>query len=449
MFRKILVANRGEIARRIIRAIHAVGAKAVAVYSEADKDAIYLQEADEIVCIGKGPASQSYLNQDAILEAAEKYACEAIHPGFGFLSENALFATRCEQQKLTFIGPKPSHMRLMGDKATARQTMQRCGLPVMPGSSGTLRDVQDALEKAEEVGYPILLKATAGGGGKGMRLVHSEKDMQEMFALAQSEALKSFSNPDLYMEKYIVGARHIEFQILADSYGHIIHLGERECSVQRNHQKSLEEAPAFGMSEEMRQKIGHQVCVALQKIGYQNAGTIEFLMDAHQNLYFMEMNTRIQVEHPVTELITGIDLVAWQIRIACGEHLALQQSDIHFHGHAIECRINAEDPKNNFAPSPGELEQYAPPKSSPTGPVRVETHAYAGYRVPPYYDSMLAKLIVHADTREQAVKSMQKALQEFRVKGVATTIPLHQEIMQHALFQKGGYTCQFLEQMKQ
>ncbi len=444
MFSRVLVANRGEIARRIIRAIHAVGAKAVAVYSDADKDASYLQEADEAIYIGPSAASQSYLNQDVLLKVAEEAGCEAIHPGYGFLAENALFAARCEQQKLTFIGPKSLHMRLMGDKATARRTMKAAGLPVMPGSKDVLTSLEEGLERAHEIGYPVLLKATAGGGGKGMRLVHSDEQMHEHYPAARAEAEKAFGDAGLYLEKYFENARHIEFQVLGDNFGHIIHLGERECSIQRNHQKLLEEAPACGMSPEKRQEIGNLVCDALKKIGYVGAGTIEFLMDQSGDLYFMEMNTRIQVEHPVTEMITGVDLVAWQIRIACNEHLSLMQKDIVCHGHAIECRINAEDPDHNFAPSPGKITGFMTPLHDFSGPVRIETHMKKGAVVSPFYDSMVAKLIVHSESRAQAVALMQQALSEFKVEGIKTTLPLQQRIVADKRFVDGYYNCAFL-----
>lgn len=446
MFRKILVANRGEIARRVIRAIHAVGAKAVAVYSEADADMGYLQEADERVCIGPGQALQSYLNQDAVLKAALEHDCEAVHPGYGFLAENAYFAARCEQQKLTFIGPRPEHMRLMGDKATARRTMQAAGLPVMPGSKTVMSSLQEAKDQARKIGYPVLLKATAGGGGKGMRLVHQESELESAYLSARAEAEKAFGDGGLYMEKYIDRARHIEFQVLADQDGHVVHLGERECSIQRNHQKLLEEAPAYGMTTEKRAEIGQLVCKALQQIGYLNAGTVEFLMDQAGKLYFMEMNTRIQVEHPVTELITGIDLVAWQIKIACGEPLKLKQEEIRFVGHAIEIRINAENPDANFAPSPGKITAFEPPLHDVKGPIRLETHMQTGAVVPPYYDSMVAKLIAYGQTREEAIKLLKQAAAKFKIEGIHTTLPLQQRIMGAPAFEHGQYDCHLLSQ---
>jgi acetyl-CoA carboxylase biotin carboxylase subunit len=447
MFRRILVANRGEIARRIIRAAHSLGVKAVAVYSEADAKAPYLNEADDAICIGPGPAALSYLNQDALLKAAIDADCEALHPGYGFLAENARFATRCEQQKLTFIGPKPSHIRLMGDKATARETMKNAGLPVMPGSQEVLISLDEAISLAREIGYPVLLKATAGGGGKGMRLVASETEMRSKYVEASAEAEKAFSNAGLYMEKYIVKARHIEFQILADLYGHVIHLGERECSIQRNHQKLLEEAPAYGFDEERRRDMGARACKAVASMGYQGAGTMEFLLDARGQLYFMEMNTRIQVEHPVTELITGVDLVAWQIRIASGEKLSLLQDQVKFKGHAIECRINAEDPAHDFRPSPGLVTRFDAPSNNVAGPIRLDSHMQTDFQIPPFYDSMIGKLIAFGVDRQEAISRMQKALGDFVIEGVPTTLPLHRAILNDDQFKAGGYDCSFMQEM--
>lgn len=442
MFRKVLVANRGEIALRIIRACHEVGAKAVAVYSEADAESPHLEEADESICIGGGSPAQSYLNQDAILQAAELMDCQAIHPGFGFLSENKHFATRCEQQKLTFIGPPARCIQLMGDKATARRTMKAAGLPTLPGSKGLLANLDEARERAEEVGYPVLLKATSGGGGRGMRRVNAPEELERAWDEATREAAGAFGDAGLYMEKFVVGGRHIEFQLLADRYGNVLHFGERECSIQRNHQKLVEEGPANGMSEEKRAEIGALVCRAAREIGYVNAGTVEFLMDASGDLFFMEMNTRIQVEHPVTELITGVDLVAWQLRVAAGEPLALKQEDIAIRGHAIECRINAEDPAQGFRPSPGVLETFEAPVDLPG--VRLDTHVRQGYRIPTFYDSMVGKLIVWGEDRAQALERMKGALAAFKIGPVATTIPLHQRILQESAFREGRYDCNFL-----
>lgn len=444
MFRKILVANRGEIAARIIRACRAVGAKSVAVHSTADAQSPHLKMADESICIGPGPSAQSYLNQDAILQAALQTECQAIHPGFGFLSENALFTQRCKQQGLTFIGPSATHIRLMGDKAKARETMDALGVPVLPGSDGLLESVEHAQTLANGMGFPVLLKATAGGGGKGMRVCRSSEELEQRYKEATLEAEKAFGNGALYMEKYIEGGRHIEFQILADRYGHVIHLGERECSIQRNHQKLLEEAPSANLSAEQRVELGDTIVQALKQFGYENAGTMEFLMDRDGKLYFMEMNTRIQVEHPVTEMITGIDLVAWQLRIAAGQKLTVHQKDVELNGHAIECRINAEDPNADFKPSPGTIETYRSPAPQETPHLRFDTHIEEGYKIPPYYDSMIGKLITHGQNRADAIERMLKALSATQVQGVPTTIDLHQRILRHTNFVAGDYTCQFL-----
>ena len=444
MFRKVLIANRGEIALRIIHACHAVGAKAVAVYSEADRYSPHLDAADETICIGPASSSDSYLNQEALLEAALQRDAQAIHPGFGFLSENARFARRCAQHKLAFIGPRPESIRVMGDKATARRTMAAAGLPILPGSREILRSPKEALALAEEIGYPILLKATSGGGGKGMRRCDEASTLEGLFNDAAREAEKSFGDAGLYMEKFVVGGRHIEFQLLADHYGHAIHLGERECSIQRNHQKLLEEAPASRFDPALRAEMGARVAAAAAAVGYRNAGTIEFLMDASGDLYFMEMNTRIQVEHPVTELVTGIDIVAWQLRIAAGEPLTIKQEDVKIQGHAIECRINAEDPSAGFRPSPGLITRFAPPENSPQGPLRLDSHVREGYRIPTNYDSMIGKLIAHGETRLDAIARMKRALQSFEVEGVATTLSLHQRILGNDAFHEGSYDCQFL-----
>lgn len=442
MFRKVLVANRGEIALRIIRACHAVGAKAVAVYSEADADSPHLREADETICIGGGPPSSSYLVQDALLEAATITGCQAIHPGFGFLSENARFAVRCEDHKLTFIGPPSRCMRLMGDKATARRTMRDAGLPVLPGSKDILTSLDEARERADVVGYPVLLKATAGGGGRGMRRVDSADQLENAWNEATREAAGAFGDGDLYLEKFVVGGRHIEFQVLADRYGNVIHLGERECSVQRNNQKLVEEAPASNFDPATREALGERIRVAMKEIGYVNAGTIEFLMDANGDLFFMEMNTRIQVEHPVTELVTGIDLVAWQLRIAAGERLTMQQEDVTWTGHAIECRINAEDPADNFRPSPGALETFVPPELGEH--LRLDSHVEPGYRIPPFYDSMIGKLIAWGPDRASAIARLSDGLSKFKIGPVATTIPLHLRILREPAFAEGRYDCAFL-----
>jgi len=445
MFKRILVANRGEIARRVIRACNELGIESVAVYSEADKDFSYLQEATDAVLIGPAPALQSYLNQDVLLQTATQTECQAIHPGYGFLSENAMFATRCESQKLTFIGPKPYQIRLMGDKATARDTMKRAGLAVTTGSASTLESEEELLSLAKQIGYPLLLKATAGGGGKGMRLVEAASQLVPAFKEAQNEALKAFGKGGIYLEKFIVGARHIEFQILADAYGKVIHLGERECSIQRKHQKLVEESPAPGFTNEQRQEVGAHLCAVLAQIGYLGAGTVEFLMDHDGRLYFMEMNTRIQVEHPVTELVTGVDLVQWQIRIAAGEHLSLEQGDIRWNGAAIECRINAEDPQDSFKPNPGVVKRLSAPENGPLGPVRFDSHLVDGARISSHYDSMVGKLIAHGKTRSEAVTLMHESLSHLEVDGVKTTIPLQMAIIENQAFRDGKYTTRFLE----
>ena len=441
MFRRVLVANRGEIAQRIIRACHAVGTEAVAVHSTADADSPHLEEADATICIGPGPAARSYLDQDALLQAAIQTDCQAVHPGYGFLAENARFASRCEQQKLTFVGPSPASIRRMGDKATARETMKAAGLPVMPGSKAVLPTPEDALREAEVLGYPVLLKATAGGGGKGMRRVDAPEQLEAAFRDAERESGKAFGNSDLYMEKFIVGGRHIEFQVLADRYGNVVHLGERECSIQRNHQKLIEEAPASRFDSATRASLGERIRAAVRATGYVNAGTIEFLMDRDGALYFMEMNTRIQVEHPVTEMVTGVDLVAWQLRIAAGEPLTLKQHEIALNGHAIECRINAEDPAAGFRPAPGTLTRVA--RADLAG-VRFDSHVRSGYRIPAFYDSMVGKLIVHADDRPAAVALMTEALAALQIEGVPTTTGLHEEIMRSPGFSAGEYDCNYL-----
>ncbi len=446
VFRRVLVANRGEIAARIIRACHAVGAQAVAVYSDADRDSPHLEEADDTVCIGPGPAADSYLNQDALLEAANIKDCQALHPGFGFLSENARFVRRCAQHGIAFVGPSAASIAAMGDKSSARETMRDVGIPVMPGSDDIVADVETAHRLAEEIGYPVLLKATAGGGGRGMRRVDAPEGVEKAFNDARREAEKAFGNGDLYMEKYIVGGRHIEFQILADRYGRVIHLGERECSIQRNHQKLLEEAPASRFDADLRHSLGEKIRHAVAAIGYENAGTMEFLMDASGAIYFMEMNTRIQVEHPVTEVVTGVDLVAWQLRIAAGERLSLRQEDITWTGHAIECRINAEDPAQDFRPAPGTISVFDTPA---TDALRVETHLREGYRIPAFYDSMIAKLIVHGSTRADAIEKLQSVLSQTRIEGVPTTLGLHSAIANAPAFVEGNYDCQFIPQHPQ
>ncbi|MCP4898415.1 MAG: acetyl-CoA carboxylase biotin carboxylase subunit [bacterium] len=444
MFRRLLVANRGEIAARIIRACSKNGVETVAVHSVADADSPHLELADQTVCIGPGPASASYLNMDAILQAAEQTDCQALHPGFGFLAENALFAARVIQQQIAWIGPSPQAIACMGDKAQARRSMVAAGLPITPGTDGILDSLDEAADAAEEVGYPVLLKATAGGGGKGMRLCHDRSQLKQGFAEATLEAEKSFGNAGLYLEKAIVGARHIEFQVLGDAYGTAIHLGERECSVQRRHQKLLEEAPSPALDAEQRTIIGTRAAEATAAIGYCSAGTMEFLRDADGSFYFMEMNTRLQVEHPVTEMITGIDIVEQQLRVAANEILSISQGDVEVNGHAIELRINAEDPDDDFRPDPGEVTVFEPPSGDG---IRLDTHVVQGYRIPPFYDSMIAKLIVHASTRNQAIERAEAALDAFRIEGVKTTIPIQRRILGEARFRDGSYDTGWLETM--
>ncbi len=438
---KIVIANRGEIALRIQRACRTLGIKTVAVHSEADRDAKYVRLADESVCIGPARAAESYLNVPAIISAAEVTDAQAIHPGYGFLSENADFAERVEQSGFVFIGPRPETIRLMGDKISAIKAMKRAGVPCVPGSDGPLPAAdKDILKLAHHIGYPVLIKAAAGGGGKGMRVVHTEAALLNAIALTRGEAQAAFGNDTVYLEKYLGNPRHIEFQVLADQHGNAIHLGERDCSLQRRHQKVVEECPAPGITERMRQKIGERCAEACRKIGYRGAGTFEFLYE-NGEFYFIEMNTRVQVEHPVTEMVTGVDIVREQIRIAGGEKLAYRQKDIEWRGHAVECRINAEDPKN-FTPSPGRITQYHPPG----GPgIRVDTHIYNNYIVPPYYDSMVAKLIAYGDTRAVAIARMRVALSEMIVEGIKTNIPLHLDIMQDAGFLAGGVNIHYLQ----
>jgi acetyl-CoA carboxylase, biotin carboxylase subunit len=450
MFRRILIANRGEIAQRIIRACREMGIETVAVHSEADSRSPHLELADRRVLIGPAKSSESYLRMESLIQAAEQNDCGAIHPGYGFLAENALFAELCEGAKMTFIGPPASAIRAMGDKATARETMRAAGLPVIPGSRGTLASAAEGLSLAREIGFPVLLKATAGGGGRGMRRVDDAAEFDRLYQEASIEAEKAFANAGLYMEKYIVDGRHIEFQIMGDAYGKVVHLGERECSAQRRHQKLLEESPSPVMTPELREELGEKLCVALARIGYRNAGTVEFFRDADGHLHFMEMNARLQVEHPVTEMVSGRDLVAEQIRIAANEPLSFGQADVHLNGHAIECRINAEDPYDDFRPNPGTIERFDLPTVDASDAatdgvrVRVDTHVRAGYRIPPHYDSMIAKLIVHAPSRERAIAGMLRALASFRVDGIKTTIPIHQRILEAPEFVAGAYDTGFV-----
>ena len=443
MFRKVLIANRGEIALRIIRACRELGIRTVAVYSEADRESLHVRFADEDVCIGAGPARDSYLNIPRIIAAAEITGADAIHPGYGFLAENAEFAEICEQSNIVFIGPSAEQIRLMGDKAAARKTMAAVGVPTVPGSDGAVTDAAQALEVAREIGFPVLIKAAAGGGGRGMRVAPDEESFESLFQMAQYEAQAAFGDPSVYLEKYLARPRHVEIQVLGDKHGRIEHLGERECSIQRRHQKLIEEAPSPALTPELRQAMGEAAVRGAQAIGYYSAGTVEFLLDEDGRFYFMEMNTRIQVEHPVTELVTGVDLVKEQIRVAAGEALSLPEGkSVELRGHAIECRINAEAPARGFQPSPGTITIFHPPG----GPgVRVDTHAYAGYRVPPHYDSLIAKLIVHGNTRAEALARMRLALESFIIEGIQTTIPFLLELIQDPAFVAGDIDTKFLE----
>ena len=445
MFSKILIANRGEIALRIIRACREMGIRTVAVYSEADRNSLHVRFADEAICIGQAASSNSYLNIPAIISAAEITDVEAIHPGYGFLAENPHFAEICASCQITFIGPTPENIRLMGDKMAARTTMQKAGLPIVPGSTAIIKNKEEALKTAKSISYPVIIKAAAGGGGKGMRICHNDLTLVSSLMTAQTEAEASFGNPNVYIEKYIEKPRHIEIQILADQYGHIVQLGERDCSIQRRHQKLLEESPSPAVDNKLRKRLGEMAIKGAKTVNYVSAGTIEFLFDQQRNnIYFMEMNTRIQVEHPVTEMVTGIDLIKEQIRAASGEKLKIQQDSIQIRGAAIECRINAEDFENNFMPSPGKIETL----NLPGGPgVRLDTHIYPGYEIPPYYDSLVAKLITHGKNRQEAIKIMQRALSEFFIAPIKTTIPFHLKLMENPLFLKGDVSTHFIQDM--
>ncbi|PIA84414.1 acetyl-CoA carboxylase biotin carboxylase subunit [Streptococcus parauberis] len=443
MFKKILIANRGEIAVRIIRAARELGISTVAVYSEADKDALHTVLADEAICIGPAKSTESYLNMSAVLSAAIITGAQAIHPGFGFLSENSKFATMCEEMQIKFIGPSASIMDKMGDKINARAEMIKASVPVIPGSDGQIHTVEEARKLAASIGFPLMLKASAGGGGKGIRKVEQEVDLVAAFNSASQEAISAFGNGAMYMEKVIYPARHIEVQILGDAFGHVIHLGERDCSLQRNNQKVLEESPSIAIGRSLRQEMGDAALRAAKAVGYENAGTIEFLLDeASGQFYFMEMNTRIQVEHPVTEFVTGVDLVKEQIKIAAGIPLELKQEDIQFRGHAIECRINAENPDFNFAPSPGRISDLYLP-SGGVG-LRVDSAVYPGYTIPPYYDSMIAKVIVHGENRFDALMKMQRALYEMEIEGVSTNINFHLDLIADKQVIAGDYDTSFL-----
>ena len=441
MFKKVLIANRGEIALRVIRACRELGIQTVAVYSEADRDSLHVRFADDDVCIGPPAGRESYLKIPRIIAAAEITGADAIHPGYGFLAENAEFSEICTASGITFIGPTAHQIRVMGDKASARKAMADCGVPIVPGTPGPVEDVDEALALAESIGFPVIIKASAGGGGKGMRVAKDADDFARSFNLARSEALSAFGNGDVYVEKYLLKPRHIEFQILGDTHGNCIHLGERDCSVQRRHQKLIEEAPSPAMSPDLRLRMGADAVRGAKAIDYVGAGTIEMLLDTDGSYYFMEMNTRIQVEHPVTEMLTGVDLVQEQIRVASGLPLRVTELPM-LRGHVIECRVNAEDPMRNFQPSPGKITTFHPPG----GPgVRIDSHVYAGYTVPPHYDSLLAKLIVQAPTRAEAVKRMQVALESFIIEGPTTTIPFLAKVMQNATFQSGDFDTKFLE----
>lgn len=441
MLNKVLIANRGEIAVRIIRACRELGIKTVAVYSTADKNALHAKIADEAVCIGPPQSKDSYLNMREIIAACELTGADAIHPGFGFLSENAHFARTCEKCGITFIGPRPESIEMLGDKAQAKETMKNAGVPVILGSEGAIKSIAEAKELADKIGYPVLVKASAGGGGRGIRIVQSESELESQMTAAKQEALSCFGNDEVYIEKFIENPKHIEIQILADNFGNVVYLGERDCSMQRRNQKVLEETPSPVMTEELRRKMGESAVAAAKVCGYRNAGTIEFLVDKHLNYYFMEMNTRIQVEHPITEAVTGVDLVKWQLLIAGGEELTIKQEDIKIQGHSIECRINAENPEMNFLPSPGVIKSLY----VPGGPgIRIDSACYQGCEISPYYDSMIAKLIVHASDRETAIAKMRWALSEFIVDGVSTNIDFHLKLIRREEFLNGDYDNGFL-----
>jgi acetyl-CoA carboxylase biotin carboxylase subunit len=442
MFNKILIANRGEIAVRIIRACREMGIQTVAVYSEADRDCLHTLLADEAICIGPAPSTQSYLNMERILSATVAMKADAIHPGFGFLSENARFAELCSKCNIIFIGPSAEIINRMGNKSEARKTMIEAGVPVVPGSKEAVYTAEDGLAMAKEIGFPVMIKASSGGGGKGMRISRSEEDFTEFFNAAQLESVKGFSDDTMYIEKYIEKPRHVEFQIMADKFGNVIHLGERDCSIQRRHQKVLEEAPCSVISPELRRQMGETAVRAAKSVGYENAGTIEFLLDKDKNFYFMEMNTRIQVEHPVTEMVSGLDLIKEQIRVAAGEPLSVTQDQVEIRGHAIECRINAENPQKHFMPCPGRIQTVHLPGGNG---VRVDTHIYSDYKVPANYDSMLMKLIVYDKDREAAIAKMQSALGEVIIEGIETNINFQYEILENEAFRSGDTDTGFIE----
>jgi len=443
IFKKILIANRGEIALRVIRTCREMGIKTVAVYSTADKDSLHVKFADEAVCIGRPSSSESYLNIPHLMAAMEITNADAVHPGYGFLAENAKFAEICGEHGVKFIGPTPEQIRCMGDKITAKETMVKAGVPVVPGSGGLLGSVEEAKQIAKEIGYPVILKATAGGGGKGMRVVWEETEIEKAYNTAKAEALASFKNDGVYMEKFVEEPRHIEIQVAGDRYGKVCHMSERDCSIQRRHQKLVEESPSPFMTDDLRQRMGDAAVKAAQAIGYESVGTIEFLVDKHRNFYFMEMNTRIQVEHCVTEEVTNFDLIKEQIKIAAGEPIS--GKNYYPDMHAIECRINAEDPYNDFRPSPGKITVLHQPGGHG---IRIDSHVYAGYVIPPFYDSMIAKIIAVARTRKEAIDTMSRALSEYVIEGVKTTIPFHQQLMRNEDFIKGNFTTKFLDTFK-
>lgn len=445
MFEKVLIANRGEIALRIIRACREMGIRTIAVYSQADAESLHVKLADEAYCIGPAQSVRSYLHIPAIISTAVVTGADAVHPGYGFLAENANFAEICADHRIKFIGPSVEALRGMGDKSTARDLMRKAGVPVVPGTEGLVEDEREAFSIAEAIGFPVIVKATAGGGGKGMRIARDAAELSRAITAAQGEAQAAFGNGGVYIEKYLKPIRHIEIQVMADSHGNVIHLGERDCSVQRRHQKLIEEAPSPALSPELRERMGESAVKAAKNIGYEGAGTIEFIF-ADNKFYFMEMNTRVQVEHPVTEMITGFDIIKEQIRVAAGEKLSIKQQDYKISGHAIECRINAEDSERNFLPNPGKIDAYI----APGGPgVRVDSHCYPGYSIPPNYDSLLSKLVCWGRTRQEAIQRMQRALDEYAITGIHTTIPFHQRVLAHPVFQRGEVTTDFIERYMQ
>ncbi|AZB43532.1 acetyl-CoA carboxylase biotin carboxylase subunit [Bacillus sp. FJAT-42376] len=443
MIKKLLIANRGEIAVRIIRACKELEIETVAVFSEADRDALHVQLADEAYCIGPTSSKDSYLNFTNIISVANLTGADAIHPGYGFLAENADFAELCRECSITFVGPSPEAISKMGTKDVARETMRAANVPIVPGSKGIIKNIEEAVSLADEIGYPVIIKATAGGGGKGIRVARDQKDLEKGIRITQQEAETAFGNPGVYIEKFIEDFRHVEIQVMADSHGNTIHLGERDCTIQRRLQKLVEESPSPALDPEMREKMGLAAVRAAEAVAYTGAGTVEFIFDYNeQKYYFMEMNTRIQVEHPVTEMVTGTDLIKEQIKVASGEALGLRQEDVQFKGWAMECRINAENPSKNFMPSPGKIEMYLPPGGLG---VRVDSAVYPGYSIPPYYDSMIAKLITYGETREEAIARMRRALSEFVIEGVYTTIPFHLKLLEHETFKSGNFNTKFLE----